>query len=489
MTLLSFNKKTQSSSILSQYGCRVVDSIGHIFIVEMPCNAIGTVAADQRVKRIESEPMPRLAMDVTPGQINATDVYQGINLPHAFTGRGVAAGIFDNGFDFTHPAFIDSLGNSRACYYYDFCWQNDDGTTGHAITTPEEIAAYGHTHHANASLHGTHVMGIMAGNAVNGKYQGMAPEADIYAAHFNSWPEDFDNPDSMTSAVCVLGFKYIFDQAEKDGKPCVINFSSGESFTINHQRILEGESSFSTMAVLYSEDPGSARQGGELGLTERGEWATEFENVAFNLRDGEISDVVETQFGFHIIQLIEKRDNMVNCRHILLTAKVPIESLEKAQNQLDSVAQLIRNGDMTFEEACKKFSDDDSKSNGGYLTNAATGSNRLSLQDLQELEQSYSEYKNLAFVVSRLEVGEVSDPLPMTTNENNDAFRLVMVKSKTEAHQANLKDDYNLIQSWALNHKRQQAIIKWVKDKAAKAYIRLDDTYKNNDFYYDWNIQ
>ena len=255
------------------------------------------------------------------------------------------------------------------------------------------------------------------------------------------------------------------------------------------KRILEGESSFSTMAVLYSEDPGSARQGGELGFAGKGVYATEFENVAFNLHDGEISDVVETQFGFHIIQLIERRGETINCRHILLTAKVPVEALEKAQNQLDSVAQLIRNGDMTFEEACKKFSDDDSKSNGGYLTNAATGSNRLSLQDLQELEQSYSEYKNLAFVVSRLEVGEVSDPLPMTTNENNDAFRLVMVKSKTEAHQANLKDDYNLIQSWALNHKRQQAIIKWVKDKAAKAYIRLDDTYKNNDFYYDWNIQ
>ena len=255
------------------------------------------------------------------------------------------------------------------------------------------------------------------------------------------------------------------------------------------KRILEGESSFSTMAVLYSEDPGSARQGGELGFAGKGVYATEFENVAFNLHDGEISDVVETQFGFHIIQLIERRGETVNCRHILLTAKVPVEALEKAQNQLDSVARLIRNGDMTFEEACKKFSDDDSKSNGGYLTNAATGSNRLSLQDLQELEQSYSEYKNLAFVVSRLEVGEVSDPLPMTTNENNDAFRLVMVKSKTEAHQANLKDDYNLIQSWALNHKRQQAIIKWVKDKAAKAYIRLDDTYKNNDFYYDWNIQ
>ena len=255
------------------------------------------------------------------------------------------------------------------------------------------------------------------------------------------------------------------------------------------KRILDGESSFSTMAVLYSEDPGSARQGGELGLTGKGVWAPEFEAVAFNLRDGEISDVVETEFGFHIIQLIERIGETVNCRHILLTAKVPVEALEKAQNLLDSVAQLIRNGDMTFEEACKKYSDDDSKNNGGYLTNAGTGGNWLSLQDMQELAEAYPEYKNLAFVVSRLEVGEVSDPLPMTTNENNDAFRLVMIKRKTETHQANLKDDYNLIQSWALGQKRQAAIGKWVSNKAAKAYIHLDDAYKDFDFYYDWNFQ
>ena len=255
------------------------------------------------------------------------------------------------------------------------------------------------------------------------------------------------------------------------------------------KRILDGESTFATMAVLYSEDPGSARQGGELGFAGKGVYATEFENVAFNLRDGEISDVVETQFGFHIIQLIERRGEAINCRHILLTAKVPVEALEKAQMELDSVAQLIRNGDMTFEEACKKFSDDDSKNNGGYLTNVGTGGNWLSLQDLQELESSYPEYKNLSFVITRLDVGELSDPLPMTTNENNDAFRLIMVKRKTEAHQANLKDDYSLIQNWALGKKRQEAIAKWVKAKAAKAYIRLDETYKNNDFYYDWNFQ
>lgn len=109
------------------------------------------------------------------------------------------------------------------------------------MTTTEEIAAYGGTHHQNASLHGTHVMGIMAGRAVEGKYPGMAPDADIYAAHFNSYPEDFEAPDQLTSANCVLGFKYIFDQAAKDGKPCVVNFSNGESYTFDKQRLLESE--------------------------------------------------------------------------------------------------------------------------------------------------------------------------------------------------------------------------------------------------------
>ena len=255
------------------------------------------------------------------------------------------------------------------------------------------------------------------------------------------------------------------------------------------KRILDGESSFATMAVLYSEDPGTSRQGGELGFAGKGVYATEFENVAFNLRDGEISDVVETEFGFHIIQLIERRGETINCRHILLTAKVPVEALEKAQNELDSVAQLVRNGDMTFEEACKKYSDDDSRSNGGYLTNMGTGGNWLSMKDLQELEQGYPEYKNLAFVINRLEVGEISDPLPMTTNDNKDAFRLIMVKRKTEPHQANLKDDYSLIQNWAMSQKRQEALGKWVSEKAAKAYIRLDDSFKDYDFYYDWKFQ
>jgi subtilisin family serine protease len=312
MALMSLKGSNYNSSILKAYNVEVIDSVGRIYIVRLPVESVGALSMDPRIERIEAESVPRPAMDVTPGQINATPVYEGgtggasyivedvnrdghitsadvtsiydyllngtsaylntsdVNcdgavtsadvtllynillgnaqpthagggLPQAFTGSGVAAGIFDNGFDFTHPAFLDANGNSRAQYYYDFCWQNDDGTLGHAMTSPEEILAYGHTHHAGATLHGTHVMGIMAGSAVNGKYQGMAPGSDLYVAHFNSRESDFENPDEMTSAVCVLGFKYIFDQAQEAGKPCVVNFSSGESCTFAHERILEGE--------------------------------------------------------------------------------------------------------------------------------------------------------------------------------------------------------------------------------------------------------
>ena len=253
------------------------------------------------------------------------------------------------------------------------------------------------------------------------------------------------------------------------------------------RRILNGESTFSTMAILYSEDPGSAKKGGELGFTGKGEFAPEFENVAFNLHEGEISEVVETQFGFHIIQLIERRGDYVNCRHILMTAKVPVEALEKAQHELDSAAQLIRNGDLTFEEACKRFSDDDSKTNGGYILNPIAGGYPISLQEIQELENyGFQEFKNLAFVINRLGEGVVSDPLPMVTSDNKDAFRLVMVKKVVPAHKANLTDDYSLIQGWAMNKKNQEVISAWIRNKAKKAFIRIDEDFVDCDFQFEW---
>lgn len=250
LTLMTTTDGRSATTLTTDYGCRVVDSIGRIYIVDIPLGQVAPMSMDPRVERIEAERMPRPAMDETPAHINATKVYAGEDLPQAFTGQGVAAGVFDCGFDFTHPAFLDQDGQLRARYYYNFLWPNDDGTLGHALETTDEIAAYSHSQHVNSSIHGTHVMGVMAGSAVNGKYQGMAPDADLYVADFNSQRSDFSNPSAETSAVAVLGFKYLFDRAEADGKPCVVNFSSCESITLSRQRILEAE------ALLQLTGPG-----------------------------------------------------------------------------------------------------------------------------------------------------------------------------------------------------------------------------------------
>ena len=239
--LVSLTQTCDVRSFFARHGCRLIDNVGRVFIVDIPLDRVATLSFNDTIERIEAERMPHLAMDVTPQQVNATGVYAGENLPQAYTGAGVAAGVFDCYYDFTHPAFLDANGDLRVRYYYDFHWPNADSTLGHALETTAEIAAYEHSQHTRNHIHGTHVMGIMTGFAVNGQYQGMAPEADIYVADFNSDREQFENPDANTSATAVLGFKYIFDQAEADHKPCVINFSSCESVTLTTQRILESE--------------------------------------------------------------------------------------------------------------------------------------------------------------------------------------------------------------------------------------------------------
>lgn len=239
--LATLSVQCDAQAFFKRHGCRVIDSIGRIYIVSIPIEQVAPLAKNDTVQRLEAERMPKPAMDVTPQYVNAVEVYNGTNLPQAYTGAGVAAGVFDCYFDFTHPAFLDSNGNLRIQYYYDFHWVNADGTRGRAIETPSEIAALQHSQNTRNGIHGTHVAGIMAGSPVEGQMQGMAPEADIYLADFNSDAEQFDNPDANTSATAVLGFKYIFDRAEADGKPCVINFSSCESILLTHQRELESE--------------------------------------------------------------------------------------------------------------------------------------------------------------------------------------------------------------------------------------------------------
>ncbi|MDY6436021.1 MAG: peptidylprolyl isomerase [Bacteroidales bacterium] len=243
-------------------------------------------------------------------------------------------------------------------------------------------------------------------------------------------------------------------------------------------RILKGER-FSTIARIYSEDPGSAKKGGELGFQGRGGFVPEFEAAAFSLKEGEISEVIETEYGFHIIQLIERRGDYVNVRHVLRTLKVSPEALQTAYDELDSIANLIRMDSITFDEAVRQFSDEDDKVNGGYLVNENTGSTFFAAEDLDQ---------QVSVVVNKLKVGEVSDPVPMKTKNGKDAYRLLIIKKKTTAHKANLNDDYALIQQWTLQKKRQEAINKWIDNKSTKAYVNISEEYRDCDFQFDWNI-
>ena len=240
-TLVTLSIACDAPAFFERHGCRMIDSVGRIYIVSIPLGDVADLSNNDTIERIEAERMPRPQMDVTPQQVNATGLYAGTGLPQAYTGAGVVAGVFDSYFDFTHPAFRDANGDLRISYYYDFHWPNADSTLGHALESASAIAAQQHSLHTRNGIHGTHVAGIMAGSAVEGQYQGMAPEADIYLVDFNSDREQFANPDENTSAIAVLGFKKIFDKAAEANKPCVVNFSSGESVIFTAQRVLEGE--------------------------------------------------------------------------------------------------------------------------------------------------------------------------------------------------------------------------------------------------------
>lgn len=242
------------------------------------------------------------------------------------------------------------------------------------------------------------------------------------------------------------------------------------------KRILNGES-FSTLAILYSEDPGSAKKGGELGFYGRGQLYPEFEAVAFKLKEGEISKVVETEAGYHIIQLIERKGDFVNVRHILLIPKVSPQDLLKARTQLDSIADLIRSDSITFDQAVQQFSDADDKNNGGLLINPYTMGTTFEPEQLDP---------QVSFTIEKMNVGEISNPVPMKTEDQKDAYRILMLKEKTQPHIANLQEDYAKIQDWALQQKKMKTIDEWINEKAKETYVKIIDRYKDCAFDHEW---
>lgn len=249
-----------------------------------------------------------------------------------------------------------------------------------------------------------------------------------------------------------------------------------QKLTDLRNRIIEGES-FSAMAILYSEDPGSAKKGGELGSYGRGELYPEFEAVAFRLKDKEVSEIVETEAGYHILQLIERKGDYVNVRHILIQPKVSAEDLAKAQKILKRIKTKIESDSLTFEEAAKEYSDDPNKNNGGYMINPNTGTIKF---EADEIDPS------VFFVIDKLEVGEISEPVAMKTEDGKQAYRLLMLKKRTEPHRADLKEDYDRIQNWALEDKQSKVIRKWINKNAARTYIKINENYKECDFQNKW---
>ncbi len=239
-------------------------------------------------------------------------------------------------------------------------------------------------------------------------------------------------------------------------------------------QILNGEKTFNTLAVLYSEDGASSR-GGELGYMSKTEMVPEFAEAAFNLKPGKISKIVETEFGFHIIQLIDRQGEKINVRHIILQPKVTDEEREEALHRLDTIRTYIMDKKMTFEEAAHYFSTDKKTRNNGGLVAAADGDSRIEKAAIGG---------ETARQVNRMKVGQVSEPFNERT-EHGEELKIVKIKAFYPQHKANLDDDWMIFEMMLKRDKQMEKLEKWIKEKQANTYIHLDDDYKKSKFRYN----
>lgn len=244
------------------------------------------------------------------------------------------------------------------------------------------------------------------------------------------------------------------------------------------KRCDDGSTSFSTLAIFYSEDAESAKRGGELGFMGRGQLVKEYADVAFAMYEpGKISKIVESEFGFHLIQLIERKDEKVNTRHILLKPKASLENMNKAKERIDSIAKVIDDKKFTFEQCVALYSTDKSTRNcSGILTNMQNGSTK---HEMQELPQEVGR------AVYSLEEGQVSKPFLMVDRSGKTVYCIAKLKSKTKAHKANMSHDFALLKQLYEGHKKQEKLNSWIAKKQKETYVRIDENWKNCDFEHD----
>ena len=247
-------------------------------------------------------------------------------------------------------------------------------------------------------------------------------------------------------------------------------------------RVTKGETTFQALARLYSEDPGSARQGGELGLMGRATLDPAFAAVAFNLTDPKkISKIVESEFGYHIIQLVEKRGDKVNVRHILKKPVVSDEAIEKAILRLDSIADDIRKEQFSFEEAASLLSDDkDTRNNKGLMSNTNMQTGRITSKfQMQELPQE------VAKVVDTLQVGQISRAFQMINQRGKTVCAIVRLKNRVDGHKASITEDFQVMKDVVLAKRNEERVHQWVVDKIKSVYTRLNDNYRDCQFEYE----
>jgi peptidyl-prolyl cis-trans isomerase SurA len=243
------------------------------------------------------------------------------------------------------------------------------------------------------------------------------------------------------------------------------------------RRVEEGGASFATLAVMYSEAPES-RLGGEIGYLGRAQLDPAYAAAAFNLRDNRVSNVVKSEFGYHIIQLIDRKGERINTRHILMRPKVAPEALELAKSRLDSLGNIIRKNDLTFENAAMLFSQDKTtRNNGGLAINPQTLSSKFSAEEIDP---------DISKIITTLKINEISDPfqtIDPTTRQT--VYKMIRLVSKTNGHKANLQNDYQHLAELYLEKKRKEVLEKWISTQQARTYIRIDNTYTNCNYQFE----
>jgi len=284
---------------------------------------------------------------------------------------------------------------------------------------------------------------------------------------FSSLPED---------SLPVVPAKYALSIIQVDPPSNENNKAEARQKLLDIRSQILGGKSFNVLAVIYSEDTESAKNGGEIGYLTRGELEKEYADAAFSLTANTVSKIVETRYGFHIIQIIDRKGEMVNTRHILIRPKVKPEQEALAISKLDSLANLIRKDSIKFQDAAVRFSTHkDSRINGGKYV-SADPSSRITWFTLEELNpEMYVQLRNM-------KVGEISEPFRTTDDDNNVVFRIIRLDNELAAHTANLKDDYQNLYNAALMNERSKVYEKWIKEKIEVTYLKISEEFKSCDF-------